>query len=239
MRDRRHTRWPLLAVVALLAALLSLTSWLARSAPVASPADRAVPVLDGLEDPLLPEPLRCSRADERASIAGLREQVRAEGRLTSAIVFACPRLLDGREVVYVGEVVGDVMRRSGGAWVHVNDDAYALEVGPFGPHREQRGASSGLAVWLPDGQHEQLGAPGRHGRRGDIVRIEGVLQRADAADGGGITVRAGRLEVLSPSTPVDEPLNLRLVIAAGVAALLALGSRAWDRSRSRGRTSHL
>jgi hypothetical protein len=235
MTAERRTRWPLLAVVILLGLLLAMTSALARSAPTAPLDARAVPVLSELPEPVLDEPVRCSRADERAGIEDLRQQVRTDGRITSDIVFACPRLLDGRRVVYIGEVVGDVLRRSGGAWVQVNDDAYALETGPLGPHRDTRGFNSGLAVWLPDGLHEQLGAPGRHGRRGDIVRIDGVLRRADPADGGGITVRAERLEVLAASTPVSEPLNLPLVLAAGTAALLALGSWGWDRRRSRGR----
>jgi len=235
MMEERHTRWPLLAVVVLLGLLLAMTTLLERSAPTAPLGARAVPVLTDLPEPLLEDPVRCSRADERASIQDLRAQVRAEGRLTSSIVFACPRLLDGRQVVYIGEVVGDVLRRSGGAWVLVNDDAYALEVGPLGPHRERRGFNSGLAVWLPDGQHEQLGAPGRHGHRGDVVRVEGVLHRADPADGGGITVRAVRVEVLAPSTPVTEPLDVTLVLAAGAAALLALASWGWDRRRNRAR----
>jgi hypothetical protein len=239
MNGQRRTRWPLLAAAVLLGLLLAMTTWLERAAPLAPTADRAVPDLGVLPDPLLDEPLYCSRADERASIADLRAQLRPEGRLTSEIVFACPRLLDGREVTYIGEVVGDVLRRAGGAWVLVNDDAYALEVGPMGPHREQRGFNSGLAVWLPDGQHEQLGAPGRHGRRGDIVRIEGVLHRADPADGGGITVRSSQLEVLAPSAAVAEPLNLPLVVAAAVATLSAIGAWAWDRRRSRGRARSL
>jgi hypothetical protein len=235
MSEERRTRWPLLAVVAFLGLLLALTSALVRSAPVAPLDARAIPALADLPEPVLDEPVRCSRADERAGIEELRRQVRTDGRLTSDIVHACPRLLDGRQVVYVGEVVGDVLRRSGGAWVRMNDDAYALETGPLGPHRDTRGFNTGLAVWLPDGLHEQLGAPGRHGQRGDIVRIEGVLRRADPADGGGITIRAESLEVLSPSTPVSEPLHLTLVLAAGAAALLALSAWGWDRRRSRGR----
>jgi hypothetical protein len=239
MIEQRRTRWPLLAVLVLLGLLLALTTSLERSAPLAPLADRAMPEIEALPGPLLEEPLRCSRNVGRADIEDLRAQLQPEGRLTSDIVHACPRMLDGRDVTYIGEVVGDVLRRPGGAWVLVNDDAYALEVGPLGPHREQRGFNTGLAVWLPDGQHEQLGAPGRHGRRGDVVRIEGVLLRADPADGGGITIRSARIEVLAPSAPVVEPLNVPLVIAAVAAALAALGAWVWDRRRSRGRARTL
>jgi hypothetical protein len=235
MIEERRTRWPLLAVALLLGLLLALTSALARSAPVAPLDARGMPTLAGLPAPLLDDPVRCSRADERAGLDELRRQIRPDGRLTSDIVHACPRLLDGRDVVYYGEVVGDVLRRPGGAWVRVNDDAYALASGPFGPHRDALGFNTGLAVWLPDGQHEQLGAPGRHGRRGDVVRVEGVLLRADPSDGGGITVRATDLEILAASVAVDEPLHRPLIVTASLAALLALGSWGWDRRLTRGR----
>jgi hypothetical protein len=231
-RDRRRVRWPLLAVAGALGLLLALTGALERGAPR---LPTSAPAVTGLPEPLLDEPVRCSRSDERASLDEVRRTLRPDGRLTSGIVFACPRLLAGRDVVYFGEVVGDVLRRDGGAWVQVNDDAYALELGPFGLHRETRGFSSGLAVWLPDGLHEGLGAPGRHGRRGDVIRVEGVLLRTDPADGGGITIRARALEVVAPSTAVTEPLNRPLVGAAGAAVLLAVGSWAWARRRTRRR----
>jgi hypothetical protein len=232
VQDRRRVRWPLLATAGLLGLLLALTSALDRSAPS---LPSSAPAVADLPQPLLDEPVRCTRSDERASIDDVRRVLRSEGRITSAIVSACPRLLAGRDVVYVGEVVGDVLRRDGGAWVQVNDDAYALEVGPFGAHRGTLGFSSGLTVWLPDGLHEGLGAPGRHGRRGDVVRIEGRLLRADPADGGGITVRARSLEVLAPSTVVEEPLNVPLVVAAVAAVLLACLSWGWARLRARRR----
>jgi hypothetical protein len=230
-RDRSRTRWPLLAVVVLLGLLLAMTSALLRATPI---LPTAPPALD-LPEPLLDEPIRCTRAESAAEIAALAAALRDEGRVTSSLVLACPRLLDGREVVFVGEVVGDVLRRTDGAWLQVNDDDYALEVGPVGPHRELRGFSAGLAVWVPDGLHEGLGAPGRHGTRGAIVRVDGVLLRADPDAGGSITIRATALEVLAPSAPVTEPLHLPLLVSAASAAALALGASVWSRRRTRRR----
>lgn len=228
--DQRRVRWPLLAVAGVLGLLLLLTTTLEGAAPRRT---SSAPAVTGLAAPLLESPVRCTRADDDARLDELRASLRDDGRLTSAIATACPRLLDGRDVVYVGEVVGDVLRRDGGAWVQLNDDPYALEVGPFGAHRERRGFSSGLAVWLPDGLHEGLGEPGRHGRRGDVVRVEGVLRRADPADAGGLTVRASTLEVLAPSVAVEEPLNTPLLVAAAVAAVAATAAWGWARRRAR------
>jgi hypothetical protein len=215
----RRTRWPLLAIAAVLLGLLAATVALERAAPRQA---SSAPAVGELPPPVLPEPVRCTRSDSDDRILEIAQDLRPDGRVTSAIVVACPRLLDGRDVVHVGEVVGDVLRRSGGAWVLVTDDAYALEVGPLGAHREQRGFNSGLSVWLPEGLHEQLGRPGRFGRRGDIVLLEGVLLRADPADGGGITLRASTLEVISPSVDVEEPLTAALAVAATVVMALAL-----------------
>jgi hypothetical protein len=188
----------------------------ARSAPVGRV--RAVAVLD------LPRRSRTHRsaAPGPTSAAGIDELRDRCGRRAAdlRIATACPRLLDGRE--------GRLRRRGrrrrppaqGGAWVLVNDDAYALEVGPLGPHRERRGFSTGLAVWLPDGLHEQLGAPGRHGRRGDDRAVEGVFLRADPADGGGITVRADTSRGPRPfRSPSRSRSTVPLIIAASAAAL--------------------
>lgn len=231
-RRRHAVRWPLLVVVLALALLWTLTTQLERSAPRMTPSDETIIVLEG---PVLPTPIRCARTDTEEALATLRSRLDPAGRITSAIVTACPRLLDGHSVTYVGEIVGDVLRRDGGAWVYVNDDVYALKIGPFGSHRETRGVNSGLAVWLPDGLYEDLGQPGRHGRRGDVIRVEGTFLRADPADGGGMVVRASALEVLAPSTPVEEPLNTPLVVSAAIGSLVATASWAWARQRARAR----
>jgi len=217
-RPRGRTRWPLLGTLALLLALLGLTTVLERAAPA---APRALPAVAGLPEPVLDVPVACTRADDAAVVAALAAELRPEGRITTAIVIACPRLFDGRDVVFVGEVVGDVLRRRGGAWVQVNDDAYALDLGPFGAHRERRGSSAGLAVWLPDGFHESLGPPGRAGRRGDVLRVEGVLRRSDPADGGGLTVRATAVEVLAPAARATVPFDRTLALAAAASAVAA------------------
>jgi hypothetical protein len=216
-----RTRWPILATLGLLAAMLVGVIVLEAAAPV---LDRSAPAVTGLPALVLDEVVTCTRADDREDLVELQGQFDPDGRITSESIYACPRLFDGLDVRYVGEVVGDVLAREGGAWVLVNDDAYALEVGPIGAHRQLSGFNSGLSVWLPDGLHERISATGRFGRRGDIILVEGVLLRTDPADGGGITLRATTLEVLAPSVTTAEPLNRALAIAAAAVMLLASGA---------------
>lgn len=155
---------------------------------------------------------------------GLRDRpVETDGRrVTSALVVGCPTSFDGRQVTYVGEVVGDLLVRDGGAWVLVNDDDYALEVGPLPGHQELRGTNGGMSVWLPDPLSAQLTGLGRPGVWGDIIEVTGTIRRTDPADGGGLTLRAEQLTVRQPARPVDDPLRTPQLILAAVAVLAAI-----------------
>jgi hypothetical protein len=166
--------------------------------------------------PLAADDLACRREAEERDLSR-PPLVTAGQRVTSGLVTSCPTLFDGRSVTYVGELVGDLLHRRGGAWVQVNDDDYALVHGPLPAHREHAGTNSSLAVWLPDDTLGQVTGLGRPGLRGDVVRIEGMIVRTDPEDGGGLTLRARRLQVLRPSEAIEEPFD------AGRAAL-ALGS---------------
>jgi hypothetical protein len=164
-------------------------------------------------------PVVCDRTDPDR-VARARPASGAVGRVTSEIVTACPAAYDGRRVTYVGELIGDLLRRDGGAWVLVNDDDYALQVGPLPGHPELRGTNSGLSVWLPDPLPAAVTGLGRPNVRGDVVEIVGVVHRADPADGEGLTLRADRLRVLTSAHPVAEPLDLpQLWFALGAAAV--------------------
>jgi hypothetical protein len=123
----------------------------------------------------------------------------------------------------------------GGAWTLVNDDAYALEVGPVTGTADYRGGNSGLAVWLAGDLHERLTAPGGPGRRGDVIVVRGVVHRADPADGGGLTIRAINADVLVPAETVDLPINVPQAIAALGFAVLAVVVTVIERSAARRR----
>lgn len=181
----------------------------------------------GIEPALAPEDpaaefVTCERTlPEASTLPADRENIVPVGRVKSSAIYECPDLFDGHVVVYIGEVVGDVLRRDGGAWVLMNDDAYALEVGPLLGHREFRGANSGLSVWLPERLVELVEHPGGSDRRGDVLRLRGVVLRADPSDGGGLTFRAIDGRRIADAVEVDDPLNGPQAIAA---VLIAIGA---------------
>jgi len=166
--------------------------------------------------------MRCTRSDDETVLHEIRSQLDPGGRVTSGMVLACPTAYDGLEVRYVGELVGDLLERDAGTWVMVNDDDYALEVGPLATHRHQRGTNTGLTVWLPHALRGHVTGLGGPGQRGDVVELRGQIMRTDPADGGGLTLRADSLTLLAAATPVEDPLDL----PQGLLALGAAGGGA-------------
>jgi hypothetical protein len=227
-----RTRWLLLVPVVGLAAIVTGVVALEAIHPQAEPGRF---VVDGVAPLAMDDTRRCVRGSDQGTADEIRDTLAPDRRITSSQVFACPMAFDGRHVTYAGEVVGELLPRRGGAWAQVNDDAYALEVGPVVGHREHAGFNTGLSVWLPDGLHDRVERPGRAGWRGDVVQITGVVHRADPADGGGITLRAEALEVLAGPVEAPAPLHVVQVLVAAVLAVLAVVS-VWLARRSRSST---
>lgn len=182
------------------------------------------------------EVIECERTLPDAPEGFEEEQlVDPVGLVRSVEVLNCPQAFDGQFVVYIGEVVGDVLRRDGGAWVLMNDDDYALELGPLHAHQEFRGTNSGLSVWLPDPLPDLVEEPGRAGQRGDVLQVRGILHRTDPADGGGLTIRARDAELIARWQPIDTPVNVPQAVVAGFFALIALVVTVVERRVARAR----
>jgi hypothetical protein len=225
-RRRGPTKWLLITPLATLAVIIVGVVALEAAAPVVEGEDRRVTGLpplavDGVED--------CVRRRGDTETAEIREDFVRGGRVSSPQVFACPSAFDELEVTYVGEVVGELIPRRGGAWAQVNDDAYALEVGPLVGHRERAGFNTGMSVWLPDGLHEEIEAAGRPGRRGDVILVRGTLLRTDPDDGGGTTVRAEEMERLAEPLEIEDPFHLLQAVIAALLAMGAIATTVWAR----------
>lgn len=225
-RRRGPTRWllitPLVGLALVIGGVVALEAMTPEPGPGADMRVEVPPL--GLEDET-----ECVRRTDETGADDVREDYRDGDRVSATQIHLCPAAFDGREVLYVGEVVGELLPRDGGVWAQVNDDPYALEVGPLVGHTQRAGFNTGLAVWLPDGLHEDIEEMGRAGRRGDVIEVRGTLLRADPDDGGGITVRAEQVQVVADAVEVDEPLHVPQAVAAGVLALVAMATLLWSR----------
>jgi hypothetical protein len=103
---------------------------------------------------------------------------------------------DGKEVIFEGEAVGDVMVRGDYAWVTVNDDVYSLEA--LHEAGELKGGNSGIGIWLPAGEARKIKFLGRYGTVGDRVEVRGVFHADCSEHGGDFDIHASTLRVMKP-----------------------------------------
>ncbi|MDX1621032.1 MAG: hypothetical protein R3320_08580 [Nitriliruptorales bacterium] len=226
-RSRTDLRLRVLGGALTILVTIALVVQLERTRPLA-PSEA---IVEGVANVVTHDLLTCRRGMDDPDMP----RPAADARATSDALVECPFRFDGETVTYVGEIVGDVLRRDGGAWVQLNDDAYALEVGPLPAGGEFAGYSSGMSVWLPGDLADLAQRPGGPQWRGDVLRVEGVVHRVDDQDGGGLTIRAHSAQVLAPAEPLARPFHTAQAVVAGVLVVLAAGVIAWERRSRRDR----
>lgn len=151
--------------------------------------------------------------------AGAGEIQDIVGVVDSAALIKKARLFDGRTVTYRGEVIGDVMVRSDGVWLNVNDDAYSRQ----GERFVLAGYNQGMSVLAPPGTEDRIKRAGRYDWRGDYIEVEGTFRRSSAQHGGTMLIEARSVKVLKPGFRLEHPISRnRLVVAGGLLAVASL-----------------
>lgn len=191
----------LAAAAGVVAALGLLLSPGERTQPLAAPAEPAA------EQPCLPavSPPAAARSDD---------------------LIECPDTYDQQTVRYRGEAVRAVLRRGDRAWVHLNDDLYALELGPAYTHRTSVGGNSGIPVSIPVEVADQITHVGDARHHGDVLDVIGTYYRADPDDDGGPAIQARTALIDEPGRPVDHPVSRARIVTAVALAVLAMAAAA-------------
>ncbi len=128
---------------------------------------------------------------------------------------------DGKEVIFRGEAVGDVLWRGESAWVAVNDDPYSQRA--FQEAGELRGGNSGIGVWMPAAEAEKIKRLGRYRSLGDYLEIVGVFHADCGEHGGDFDIHAVEVRVLRPGREVDvSPEPWKWWASLGALVLLAV-----------------
>lgn len=113
--------------------------------------------------------------------------------------------LNGQEITFQGEVVGDIMPRQDHYWINVLSNGTAI------------------GIWITSEQRTRISHSGQYGSKGDQVEIEGLFQQACAEHGGDLDIHANSLVVVSDGSILPQHLNIiRLAVAAGL-FILAIG----------------
>lgn len=147
----------------------------------------------------------------------------AAERVSSTKLVENPKKYDGQEVIFCGEVVGEIMKRGEFAWIHVNDDPYSSLSIPAGG--KPAGFNSGQSIWIPYEQAKKISFTGSYKAQGDLVEVRGVFNAVCPEHGGEMDIHATSLKVLKRGHPVrkkpSEERLIALVILVFLTFLLA------------------
>jgi hypothetical protein len=139
------------------------------------------------------------------------------GQESSAGLIAKARELDGREVEFVGEAIGEPMRRRDHVWLNLLDSVGAL------------------GIWANREDLPAIRYFGSAAARGDTLRVRGTFHRSCPEHGGDLDIHATVLEVVMPGELKCETLHAgRMALAAGLLLSAAVAFFLW-RARQKGR----
>ena len=118
-------------------------------------------------------------------------------KLTSEELLRDTRKWDGKNVIFQGEAIGEIMPRGNFVWLNLQDD--------FGA----------IGIWASQDMAQAIQYTGDYRHKGDTVEIEGQFFRADPRLGGELYIRAQRLKIVNPGNVMVQPLHpLKIEIAA-------------------------
>lgn len=101
---------------------------------------------------------------------------------------------DGKEVVYKGEVIGDVMVRGPSAWVNLNDSFNAI------------------GAWMSAEDAKAIEYSGNYKSKGDVLEVTGVFNRSCPVHGGDLDIHAKTVRRINVGRDIKERLNTDKVV---------------------------
>jgi len=116
-----------------------------------------------------------------------------------------PSRYDGKTIVYGGEIIGDIMKRGGYAWINVSD-------------------GNAIGVWVPLDLLKEINFSGNYKAAGDNIEIVGIFNAACKLHGGDLDIHAQAIRKISPGGPREEKVNTEkgrfALILAGILFLI-------------------
>jgi hypothetical protein len=112
--------------------------------------------------------------------------------------------INGREVVFAGEVIGDIMVRGGHTWINVSDGINAV------------------GIWADNQILPNITLAGRYKVHGDEVKVTGVFYRACPEHGGDLDIHATKIELQEKGYAVADNTEPWKLPAATVLAMAAV-----------------
>lgn len=128
---------------------------------------------------------------------------------------------NGKEVVYEGEVIGEILDRGDHAWITVNDDHYGLRHSR--KYQELKGGNTGLGIYCRRDQLDGVRYLGSYGALGDYLRIRGVFYKSSPEHGGDLCIVADTVDIVRRGHRVEtHPFGMEPIVAGALGAVWVL-----------------
>lgn len=114
---------------------------------------------------------------------------------------------DGKQIIYKGEVIGDIMVRGEYAWINVRDE------------------SGAIGVFCPKELVAAISYPGSYKFCGDMISVKGVFHRSCPRHGGDTDIHAETITIIQKGKAILHPLEpgkvkTSIILSAAAFALL-------------------
>jgi len=117
------------------------------------------------------------------------------------------KALDKQDVIYSGEVIGDILNAGDHVWLNVSD------------------GSNAIGIWTQSGLASDIQVAGRYSQQGDSIRVSGTFHRACPEHGGDMDIHADSITLISRGYPVSHEVQgwkvwLAVFLSIGAAACM-------------------
>lgn len=133
----------------------------------------------------------------------------AQTAVSSTELIERAKELNGQEVIYEGELIGEVMTRGDYSWLNLNDGQNAI------------------GVWTGNNFLNLISFAGGYNRQGDWLQVQGVFNRACKTHGADLDIHAQSISLIRRGRIIRHqlaPFKPRQVrILAGVFLCLLIG----------------
>jgi len=137
----------------------------------------------------------------------LAQTVSITGPFSSGELIEHAKSHDKQEVVFKGEVVGEVMPRGNFFWVNINDGANAI------------------GIWAEKKLASDIKYAGDYKTTGDVIEVVGVFNRACPEHGGDLDIHARAIKIIKAGNEREHKINkdkIKLTITLSIILCLTL-----------------
>jgi hypothetical protein len=112
--------------------------------------------------------------------------------------------LDNTKITLKGETIGEGMNRGKYSWVNISD------------------GSTAMGIWIKDEQAQSIKNFGKYAYKGDIVKVNGIFNRACTEHGGDMDVHAISVDIIDAGGIVTIPISNNKKVIATILTLITL-----------------